>query len=178
MLEHRSTSFPYKLLTKQTLDPPSWAASLHRSETLGETNLIHRACPKRRLAHPRLEMPAVLNYQPRYARAYKTQLLTFRMTFRLPHTSPVAFGFAPLHRAIIAAKSLICESIGSRRLSDVDGLLLRETKGSRAFVCLRRSSTLSTSRIHSPSSPSSERNRSKALDRSKLWIGELRLHWM
>ena len=90
---------------------------------------------------------------------------TMKTTFKLPHTRPVALASAPLQTAMIAAKSFICGRINSRRLND-DSLFLPGNAGPMAFAWASSSSTLSTSRIASPSLFNSEWNRSRACDRS------------
>ena len=96
---------------------------------------------------------------------------TVKITLKLPHMSPVVFGSAPPQTAITAVKSLMWESIDSRRLNDVGRLFLVVACFSRALVWLRSSWALATSRTQSSSCLTSERNRDKALEKSGLCSG-------
>jgi hypothetical protein len=134
----------YKHPVAQTRELSSSVNFPRMNGTLEETSLVHRACQ----AHLRAcRLPVTLtimslSISPSCFKA--EEFLTVNMTRKLPHTSPATLALAPLQTAMTAAKSFICESIGSSRVKEVVNLLPQGAGGCRARVWDSSSSTLTT----------------------------------
>lgn len=123
----------------------SSAGSPRMSGILEEISLIRRAYRAHRLAYRLPAMPTNISLSISPTNIKVRSIRTVSMTRKLPHTSPAALASAPLQTAMTAAKSFMCDRIGSRRLNEVAILLPLGAGGCRARVCARRSSTLTTS---------------------------------